>query len=583
MTDTGAPSSGVEPSAFGGGVIFPGHEHEEPVNKTGNAAVPARFTVSKANNIAWGATLGASWFWTCKHLSLAWSSYPNYKFGYFVPWIVILLALRRIRATPGCLEPVPPSQRATRFIPGAGIVVAWGLFLFAELVRQFDPHWRMVSWMMIGSVTLLTWIWLWRRSGEKLLGTLAFPLGFAWTAVPWPTRLEEIVTLNLRAFVTKATVAALHSRGITALQHGNIIDLAKGSVVVDSACSGISSLQVSIMASLFLGEFFRFGVGKRFLLLAAGSLVAVAGNLVRTTILVWLANHWGADVMLKYHDRLGYAESAGIFLALVLMAWCVYLKSSARSRESIRPGSLADTVQGARVPHDPQLSACPGIRAGNEGWAGLLAFASLPFITSTWFALSPGGPIRTQDAPLWLLKANPLAADWHVQPVTLSPMDIRTLDFTEGQTICVAGPLETSAVIYHFFWKTDASTGYGHTPDACMVGAGWEEKEDPVPITMRIKNTAFPGKLYRFKRDGEEEVVFQSIWYGGDPLLSVNDFPLYTKGWPRTSRLALLWKEPRRRGLESLNIYMPVVGDRETQTRAAEEILAQVLVPNPGE
>jgi len=529
---------------------------------------PAWSAVSKANNLAWGVTLGASWLWTWKQLSLGWSGYPNYEFGFFVPWIAVLLALRRIRATPGCLERVSASHGVGRLL--AGVAVAWGLFFFAELVREFDPHWRMVGGMMMASVTLLTGVWLWQRGGKRLLGTLAFPVAFAWTAVPWPTNIEEFVTLKLRAFVTMATVEAMHAMGIHAVQHGNIIDLTNGSVLVDSACSGISSFQASIMASLFLGEYFRFSAWRRWLLVGAGSVLAVGGNLVRTTVLVRVANDWGAATLMAYHDRLGVAETVGIFIALVTVAWCISLNSP--RRESVRLDTPTGTLEGT-----PR-----GIWAGRDGWAVLLAFGFLPLIIQGWFALSPGGPVRRQEAPLWLLNVKPVAADWREEPVTLSPMDIRTLGFTEGQTISLAGPSDTNATIYHFFWKTDASTGFGHTPDSCMRGGGWKEQGEPVQITMRIKDKEFPGKLYWFKQDGEEDVVvFQSIWYGGEPMLSQNEFP-YAKGGPRTSRLEMLWEEPRRRGLEALNVYMAPAGSQEAQTRVAGEILAQVLAPNGG-
>jgi exosortase/archaeosortase family protein len=391
---------------------------------------------------------------------------------------------------------------------------------------------------------------------------------FAWTAVPWPTNVEEFVMLKLRGFVTTATVAAMHAMRIHAVQHGNIIDLTNGSVLVDSACSGISSFQASIMASLFLGEYFRFSAWRRVLLVGAGSVLAVGGNLVRATILVRLASDWGAATMMEYHDRLGLAETVGIFIALVGVAWSISRNSPEHGMEV--PAPPIGIEEGTRG----------GDWAGMEGWVVLLAAGALPLIIQGWFALSPGGPVRRQEAPMWLLNVKPVAADWREEPVTLSPMDIRTLGFTEGQTISVAGPSVASATIYHFFWKTDASTGFGHTPDICMRGGGWKEQGEPVVVSMRIKDTEFPGKLYWFKQDGEEDVVvFQSIWYGGEPMLSEHEFP-YAKGGPRTSRLQMLWEEPRRRGLEALNVYMAPAGSQEAQTRVVGDVLAQVLTPN---
>jgi hypothetical protein len=221
-----------------------------------------------------------------------------------------------------------------------------------------------------------------------------------------------------------------------------------------------------------------------------------------------------------------------------------------------------------------------------EGWGVVGAFALMPVITTAWFSLSPGGPIRAATAPMWRLRDTPVSTGWSERPVTLSKVDLETLGFTEGQTIAIAGPANAAAIIYHFFWNTDASTGYGHTPDNCMVGAGWEQEGEPIVTTLRVgaegESASFPAKIYRFKMGAKEEVVFQSVWYGGDPMFSNGEFP-WAKGGPRTSRLGMLWSEPRRRGLESLNVYMLPPRDSETQTVAAERVLGEVLEPSRGQ
>jgi len=536
---------------------------QELATITGPIPAQPRTSIARANDVAWALTLAACWFWTCRQLSLTWSAYPNYAFGYFVPWIAILLSVRRVWDTPGCLDPVSAAGRAGRSLSVIGLCAAWGVFLLAELVRQFDPHWRLIGWLMMASVTLLTCLALWRRGGWKSLAALAFPLAFTWCAVPWPTNFEESITLGLRSFLTSGSVAALHALGIQAAFHGNVINLASGGVVVDSACSGINSLQASIMASLFLGEYFAFRKGRRAMLLAAAALIAICGNFLRATALVLIANAHGADALLAWHDKLGLAETSGIFIAIVVAAWLFSLKNGTHPHASAKP---------EHIPPSPDSVATHQC----DGWTALAAFSSIPLLACAWFAISPGGPIRRQEAPLWIVKSSPASSAWHITPITLSDSDLRTLDFNEGDTISLKGPADCSALLYHFFWKTDASTGYGHTPDHCMVGAGWELEGQPQPATLHVSNQEFPGKFYRFKRDTDEEVVFQSVWYGGDPMLSNGEFP-YAKGGPRTSRLAMLWDQPRRRGLESLNVYLPPGPDPTAQT---QKILAQVIAPN---
>ena len=535
---------------------------------------------AKANDLAWAATLAAAWFWTCRQLSMTWSAYPNYGFGYCVPWIALLLAWRRIGAMPGSLQRAPSAlspHGAPRFLLGAVLALAWALFLFAELVRQIDPHWRMVSWVMMASVTLLTGGALWHRGGGELLKLLAFPLAFAWTAIPWPLGLENAVTLNLQAFVTSASVSALHLMGIGAAHQGNIIHLATGSVVVDSACSGITSLQSTLMAALFLGEFFRFRAGHRIFLVASGACIAMAANLARATTLVWLADRGGPDRLAAYHDPAGYAETAGIFLALAALAWLLSRKRGAHPPETADPRAGASETASPR-----ERIASVSLWARNDGFTAFAAFTSIPLLACGWFAFTQRGAIRTQQTARWTLKANDSGAGttaWRAQSMSLSTSDLRMLACTEEQTISLEGPGPANAEVHHFFWKTNSGAAFDHNPENCMKGSGWEKKGGPDVVSLRIKDAEFPCNVYRYARDGEEVVVFQSLWYGGDPALSHDDFP-YTVEAPRASRLALLWSGPRRQGLESLNIYVPPTGDLAAQTHMAEAVLDQVLVPN---
>ncbi len=485
----------------------------------------------------------AVWGWTCLQLAPIWKAYPNYHFGYAVPWIALLLAVRSLVFDPIRLKPI-----RTRFMT-AGLAAAWALFLFAELERQVDPHWRLVSWAMAFSAALLTALGLLRAGGAPLLRRLAFPLAFLWTAVPWPSAWEDAVTGNLRLFVTRVTVAGLHATGIHALRHGNVVELAKGGVVVDSACSGISSLQCGLMACLFFGEYFRLSWKKRLSLVAAGSLLAVAFNLLRTYLLVRLANDFGEKTFFAHHDQLGYAETCALFVSLILLG---RLLSS--------PGVMA--------PAKDESAPIPQSGPFPIGWGVLAAFAAIPFLANAWFLLSPGGPARTQTSPRWTLTSDP-EPGWSVERVEMDPLDAYTLNFTEGQLVKVKGPGRFTAMVSHFFWRTDAGMSpLDHTPAACMTASGWSKAGDARALTLHAGDADFPGRCYRFEQDGVVTTVFQTILNGGDNVPPAES---------RLHRLTQLWTQPRRQGVEALTLYVPGdLGERGDRA-ALQEVLARVL------
>ena len=524
-------------------------------------------------NVVWAITVAGVWVWTCKQLSLDWSASGSYQFGFAVPWIALFIAWQRISLMPDCLAPSP------RKFPAAGmlffglvLITAWCSVFIGELLRELDPNWRMVSWVMTLGATLLTVAWLYGCGGTRLLRALAFPLAFAWMAVPWPTKVEDVITLQLRGWVTGLAVQILNVMGISALQRGNIIDMAAGPVSVDAPCAGIISLHSSLMASLFLGEFFRFTLKKRAILILAGSLIAMSANLLRALALSLIANAQGPERMTAYHDTLGWMESVIIVLAIFLLGWAMSSKSQPERAQA------------------PALRLfAPGAPAAPGAYATFLTFLSLPLLVWVWFALTPGGPVPMQQAPLWALKTTATAAGWTVAPAAFSQLETNTFQFNEGQKIDVRGPLAVHNVeIYHLFWKTNAILlcHFGHTPDVCMKGAGWEEVGNPIATKIRIGGNDFPTMYYRFEQSGHEMTVFQTVLFGGAALLSsARDFTEGDGTNPlanlRASRLAMLWRQPRRFGLEALNLYMSASGNQEAKTVAAREVLDQVLVPNP--
>jgi len=82
-------------------------------------------------------------------------------------------------------------------------------------------------------------------------------------AVPWPVRIEQIVIQDLMRVVTAINVTFLQLAGVPALQHGNVIEVGTGFIGIEEACSGVRSIQATLMVSLFLGELYSFTISRR--------------------------------------------------------------------------------------------------------------------------------------------------------------------------------------------------------------------------------------------------------------------------------------------------------------------------------
>ena len=92
-------------------------------------------------------------------------------------------------------------------------------------------------------------------------------------------------------------------------------------VGIDEACTGVRSLQATLMVSLFLGEFYNFNFLRRVILIASGAALAFVCNLVRTFLLVWLGAEHGSHTIERWHDPAGYS----ILTACLLGLWALSL------------------------------------------------------------------------------------------------------------------------------------------------------------------------------------------------------------------------------------------------------------------
>ena len=138
--------------------------------------------------------------------------------------------------------------------------------------------------------------------------------------MPWPGLVEDPLIQGLMRANVGATIELLAVMGVPALQHGNVIEVGTGVVGIDEACSGIRSLQATLMISLFLGELYALSVRRRALCVIAGFALAFVFNVGRTLLLTQVASAKGIDAVAAWHDPAGVTILVACFLSLWLIA-----------------------------------------------------------------------------------------------------------------------------------------------------------------------------------------------------------------------------------------------------------------------
>src|SRR5262249_8227000 len=200
-------------------------------------------------------------------------------------------------------------------------VIALLLLLPLRLFEIANPEWRLLAWIHSLVVVTLTLLFLWWAGGKAWLRHFAFPVAFIFIAVPWPTALETPVIQGMMRVVARVAAETAMLFGTPAQVEGNVIRVTNGLVGVNEACSGIRSLQTSIMIGLLFGEVKRLSVLRRLALVVCAVVIALFANFIRAVFLVQVAATENLSEVGRWHDIAGYTVIGLVFVATLALAY----------------------------------------------------------------------------------------------------------------------------------------------------------------------------------------------------------------------------------------------------------------------
>lgn len=440
-----------------------------------------------------------------RQFAVEWESNPQYSYGWTVPFLGALLLVKRWRERPLPQPSVVGSPG--RRVAWAVLAAAALLWAPSRLVQEANPDWRPWGWLMALEMLALAWAGLGLLGGGRWVRWFMFPLAFLLVAAPWPERMENACIQGLMHGVATVAVEFLDLLGIPAVQRGNLIEVGHGLIGVEEACSGIRSLQATLMAGLFLGEFYRLtGWLRRAALLLTGAALALATNLARTLFLVFIDVREGSEAFARWHDRAGLATLCGCLLGLWLMAlWLAPRDQPAAEVSPVLPGRFL-------TPSLP-LAAVGCLAAwmvGTELW------------TEGWYRWR--GEMSSGPAVTWT--AHPPAAAASLRSVEVPETSRALLRYTEGHAEAWLGQPSEGAgtlgvnerwTLFFARWapgRGAAASAKMHTPRICLTAAGKTLLADlgAQPITV-ANGLVLPLHAYRFDAGaGRELHVFHILW-----------------------------------------------------------------------
>jgi exosortase len=516
-----------------------------------------RFAASSASKTSiWpiAATLlffAVVWLEVINHLKAEWSLNPQYGYGWSVPVIVLYLIWKRWPERPS------PSPPASSLLPALTTLFCAFLFFPIRLLAEANPDWRLLSWSVAVVAVTISLCVIFIVGGWPWVRYFAFPFLFFLVAVPWPTRIEEAVIQDLMRVVSAINVTLINAIGIPAVQHGNVIEITSGFVGIEEACSGVRSLQATLMISLFLGDLFTFKIWPRLILVAAGAVLAFFCNVIRTAVLVWIGAKHGPTAIEGWHDPAGLT----ILIVCLVGLWVLGLIMRRWPNEVIRSRVIDDK-------HRPlPLAGSLVLVVSLTAWL-LVVEAGV----QSWYRLHQSRITNSRWAVQW-----PSAQSGY-KSVPIAPETESLLRYSEGGGASWHGQDGRPWVMYFFRWlpgRTAALFVKVHRPDICLPASGMTMVRDNGIHLLTVNGVNLPVRSYRFDDHGAPLHIFYCYW---DARSSYeNAKAAEEEDWTAWGRVRTALRGRREMGAQMLEVAVWNYDNEAEASAALHQQLAMII------
>jgi exosortase len=266
--------------------------------------------------------------WWVGDLQLHWRALPEFQHGWLVVPLALFLAWER--------WPGRPAEVTSSALWGP-LFLAMAMFPMVAIAELYQyavaPSVASSFGLSVGCAGFLVAI-LWLVDGWPVARHFLFPILFLFVAVPIPKIVWNPVVFGLQGLIAVLNVETLNLIGVPAIRSGNLIVLPQGMVGVDEACSGIRSLQSSIMAALFIADLTLRRVSLKVLFVLIGVVLALMGNFGRSLYLSMTAARHGVAAVTGVHDAAGWSVLVFTTVGLAIVGWRILKAERAMLRES---------------------------------------------------------------------------------------------------------------------------------------------------------------------------------------------------------------------------------------------------------
>ena len=469
-------------------------------------------------------------------LTVTWDDNPNYSFGWYIPLVAAFLFYERWPTRPARMA--VGTRRFAFALVGGGVA-----FLAFRLAAEADPDWRPGLWVLMGLYVAVLAGWLWLYGGRAWLKYFAFPIGFLLLSLPWFFEIEYPLTQGLMRWNASLVAASLREIAIAAEPAGNIIQLQTCQLGVEEACSGILSLQASLMMGVLLGEIYRLSLRRRVGLVFTSMALALIGNYGRTFFLALMAFYGGASAVPEWHDVAGYS----ILVFTAVGSWLAALALTQGMSSGPATAAVEADFRPADEPRQAQLAQRLAVavlivallgEAATQAWFGW---------KETTLSRHPGWTVQLDAAPAY-------------RELKLSDITLQALRADEVK----AGTWQDSrGWDWTAYWMRYEPKPYTrvvlgwHNPDNCLPSVGLEKDQDYPDFVTSVNGVDLRVAPKRFRDKDKSIYVFWVVYPRRGDLPPREDTRIELPFWTKFQmHFDALEKGSRGVGVETMEMVL---------------------------
>lgn len=245
-----------------------------------------------------------------------WMATDYYSHGVLILPVALYLGWRRI--TNSATPILWGTQSENRSIIVMAIMLALYLFFYN------DKAYYLASFAMVAMLAALVWT----LGGWQTLIKLAFPIGYLILMIPLP--FIERITLPLALWTGICSGYIVRFLGLDVEIIGTAVKLPNANLAIGAQCSGINSMIALISLTTLAAYLLKGPVWGRIALVLVAIPLAMLGNILRVSNLLFIARYYGADAAFTfYHDYSGivfFVVVMSLFIPIIRLLRCKTLR-----------------------------------------------------------------------------------------------------------------------------------------------------------------------------------------------------------------------------------------------------------------